>query len=208
MTTSAQKIIIATKQEIDGFKRKLAWFELRLDDLYLEIAGIIEGSHISYDKDGNVFRTSPATNKRAKFFSKQLPLLQFHGLYSLGIGMVQKSALGQNPRLKNKDSKYQVYEVDIDQFPSETLNIFAELLEQNRYDLIISESMRPPIDAHTIEVKSTRPWIIITILGHEHNLLVCPYDADFQGVTCRHFNKRYSASPPGGNMVIEAYKLD
>ncbi len=112
MTTSAQKIIIATKQEIDGFKRKLAWFELRLDDLYLEIAGIIEGSHISYHKDGNVFRTSPATNKRAKFFSKQLPLLQFHGLYSLGIGMVQKSALGQNPRLKNKDSKYQVYEVD------------------------------------------------------------------------------------------------
>ncbi len=207
-SSSAQRIIIATKQEIVSAQRKLAWFSLQKDDLYFEIAGMLEGSHTSYHKDGNLFRTSPATNKRARLVTKHFPLAQFQGWCKLGLGMVLKSSLNKNPKLKSSDRKHQVHEVDIDQFPSDTLNLVAELLEPNRRDLLDTNAMCPPADAHVIEVTTSHPWVIITILGHDHNLLICPYDGDFQGVTCRHFNKRYSANPPGGSCSFEAYKVD
>jgi len=205
------KIIIATKQEIGSSQRKLAWFHLQKDDLYFEIAGMLEGSHISYHKDGNLFRTSPGTNKRARFVRKHFPLAQFQGWYKLGLGMVLKSSLNKNPELKSADRKHQIHEVDIDQFPSDALNLVAELLEPNRVDLLNHEAMRPPPNAHVIEVTTSHPWIILTILGHDHNLLISPYDygGKSKGVRCRHLNKRYSANPPGGGICsFEAYKVD
>jgi len=202
------RITIATKQKIAGFQRKLAWFSLEGNDLYFEIAGMLEGSHTSYHRDGKLFRTSPATQKRASQFAKHLPLSQFQGWYKLGLGMVLKSSLNRNPVLKNRDRKGQVHEVDIDKFPSDTLNIVAELLEPNKFDLLSGEMMRPPTDALIIQVTTSRPWVLITVLGHDHNLLICPYDAEPKGVTFRHFNSRYSASPPGGKISYEAYELD
>ena len=203
-----QRIIIATKQKIAGFQRKLAWFSIQKDDLYFEMAGILEGSHTSYHKDGKLFRTSPATDKRARFVTRYFPLAQFHGWCNLGLGMILKSSLNKNPCLKSRDRKYQVNEFDIDQFPSDTLNVVAELLEPNRYDLLDTEEMRAPVGAHVIEVTTSHPWVIVTILGHDHNLLVCPYSGEFKGVTCRHFNTRYSANRLGVSYSFEAYKID
>lgn len=200
------RIIIATKQEIAGFKRKLAWFSFHGDDLYFEIAGMLDGSHTSYHRDGNLFRTSPATKKRARLFGMHIPLSQFQGLYKLGMGMILKPSLSNNPKIRNRDWRSQVYEVDIDQFPNDTINIVAELLESNMIDLISCDSMRPPKDSYIIEIESTRPWVIITLLGHDHNLLIVPYDGEFKGVTLRHYNTRYSASPPGRKISYEAYK--
>jgi hypothetical protein len=200
------RILIATKQEIAGFQRKLAWFSFHGDDLYFEIAGMLDGSHTSYHRDGKLFRTSPATQCRATLFGKYLPLSHFQGLYKLGMGMLLKSSRSDDPKLTNKDRKGQVYEVDIEQFPSDTLNLVAELLEPNRFDLISDETMRSPMDALIIEVTTSRPWVLITLLGHDHNLLIAPYNGEFQGVTLRHFNSRYTASPPGGKISYEAYK--
>lgn len=200
------RIIVATKQEIAGFQRKLAWFSFHGHDLYFEMAGMIDGSHTSYHKDGKLFRTSPATKRRASLFGKHVPLSQFQGWYKLGMGMVLKALLSETPKLKNKDWKGQVYEVDVDQFPSDTLNLVAELLEPDRFDLISTEEMRPPTDALVIEVTASRPWVLITVLGHDHNVLIAPYDDEFKGFTVRHFNSRYTASPPGGRISYEAYK--
>jgi hypothetical protein len=208
MVFSAQKIVIATKQEILGYPRKLAWFSFHIRDIYFEMAGILEGSHSSYHKDGSIWRTSPATNKRAKFLKLHYPLYQFQGWFHLGLGMLLKSSLPHSPELKNGDKKHQIYFVDIDKFPSEALNLVVDLLEPNRQELFQAGDMQPPVDAQVIKVTSSNPWLFVTILGHDHNLLISPYDGDFKGVTCRHFNKRYTANPPGTRCALEAYKLD
>ncbi len=210
MSSSAQKIIVATKQKINSFQRKLAWFEFRNNNLYFEIAGILEGSHNSYHKDGNIFRTRPATNNKPKPIKAHLPLEQFKGWYPLGPGMILKSSLNSSPKLKNRDSKHLVYEIDINQFPSEALNLVVDILEPNRDDLLACDTMSPPHNAHIIKITTSKPWLIITILGHDHNLLISPYDnGQSQGVTCRHINDRYSANRPGGGCVsYEAYKID
>ena len=208
MTSLSQKHIIASEQEISGYHRKLAWLALHSRDLYFEMAGVLDGSHSSYHKDGTMWRTSPATNKRAEFQKCHFPLNQFQGWFNLGLGMLLKSSLENNPKLKKKDKKYHIHFVNIDMFPSKALNIVVDLLEPNRLDLFLPRDMQPPTDAHIIEITSSNPWIFVTILGHDHNLLISPYNGDFKGVTCRHFNKRYSASLPGSRYAFEAYDLD
>jgi hypothetical protein len=208
MTSSSQKFIIATKQEISGSQRKLAWFSLQSKDLYYEIAGILEGSHSSYHKDGSMWRTSPATNKQARYIKQHYPFNQFQGWFHLDIGMLLKSSLPSNPELKNRDKKHQIHFVDIDKFPSAALNLVVDLLEPNRQELLAAGDMQPPVDAQIYEFTSSHLLIFVTILGHDHNLLISPYDGDFKGVTCRHINKRYSANPPGSLCELEAYKLD
>ncbi len=208
MRSSAQKFIVATKQEISGYQRKLAWFSLQSRDLYFEMACMLEGGHSSYHKDGSIWRTSPATNKKAKYVKKHHPLDSFHGWFHLGIGMLLKSSLSANPQLKNRDKKHQIQFIDIDIFPSEALNLVVDLLELDKQELLHAGDMQPPVDAHILEFTSNSLLIFVTILGHDHNLLINPYDGDFKGVTCRHFNRRYSANPPGSKCAFEAYKLD
>ena len=122
--------------------------------------------------------------------------------------MFLKSALPSNPELKSRDKKHQIRYIDIDKFPSEALNLVVDLLGPNRRELFEADDMRPPEDAQVIEITSSKPWLFITVLGHEHNLLISPYYGGSGGVTCRHFNKRYSANSPGSHYGYEAYKRD
>lgn len=183
----------------------MAWFSVHKSDLYYEMAGFHDGSHSSYHKDGSIWRTSPATEKKPKYIKRHYPLKHFQGWLNIGIGMLLKTALINNPELKNKDKKYCIQYVDLDSFPCDSLNLVIELLKSNHKELLQSKDMEPPRDAQVFEYWMEEISILVTILGHEHNLLVSPYDGDFKGVTCRHFNKRYTASPPGGNMEFEAY---
>lgn len=205
MGSTKNKFIVATQREVNGFQRKLAWFQIQKQDIYFEIAGVLDGSHSSYHRDGSIWRTSPATNNRAKFVKYHYPLKHFHGWLSLGMGMLLKTACSNEPVLKNKDRKHQITFVDIDSFPSIALNIFVDLVETSHKSLLECEDMQPPPDAQLIEFQSNRLTIIVTLLGHDHNLIVCPYDGEFKGVTCKHYNRRYTASPPGGKIEYEAY---
>lgn len=206
MGSSSKKFILAIKQEILENQRKLAWFSIHNRDLYFEMVGCHEGSHFSYHKDGSIWRTSPATNKKAKYVKHHYPLNRFHGWFKLGMGMLLKTSLPHAPELKAKDKKHQVQFVDIDCFPSEALNIVVDLIETNRKDLLQKDDMQPQADAQIFEFKANKLSILVTILGHEHNLIISPYYGDFKGVTCRHFNKRYTASPIGEQIAFEAYK--
>jgi hypothetical protein len=207
-SSSVPRIVIATKQSIEGAQRKLAWFSLHKNDLYFEMAGMLGGSHCSYHRDGRLFRTSPATERHANLIATHLPLPQFEGWHRLGLGMVLKSSLAINPALKDKDKKSQIHQIDIDLFPSDALNLMAELLDSAGRSLLSNPEMYPPPDAQVIEVSIPPLWVFITVLGHSHNLLISPYDGEFRGVVCRHLNKRYSANPPGRSCYLEAYRLD
>lgn len=206
MGSSSKKIIIATEQVISGCKRKLAWFKIHKRDLYFEMAAIMDGSHSSYHKDGSIWRTSPATNKKPKLVKRHYPLNNLRGWFPLGIGMLLKTSLPNNPKLKDSDKKHDLKLVDIDLFPSDSLNIVVDIVDISQKNILNTLDMLPPKDALLLEFTANTYIINVTLLGHDHNLLVCPYDVEFKGVTCRHFNKRYSASPPGGVVEFEAYK--
>lgn len=163
------------------------------------------GSHISYHRDGKIFRTSPATNGHAKYLRKYLPLDDFRELYQLGISMVMKNELLKNPCLKERDRKraLTLQEIDLGAYPSETINIVVEFLEPSKRELITSEDIVPPPDAAILMIDSIQPWIVLTVLGHEHNLLIKPTE---NGFSVLHFNTRYSANLTGIKYRFEAYE--
>ena len=70
---------LVTREEIEGAKRKLAWFAKTSRGLYFEVGGFFRGSHTSYHVDGNVFRTNPATQGQPRFQGTYLPLEEFRG---------------------------------------------------------------------------------------------------------------------------------
>lgn len=193
-----------TKEEYDGCQRQLAWFAKHQKGLYYEILTFFVGSHISYHRDGRIFRTSPATSCYPNRIRKYLPLEEFEGLYQLGLGMAWKSELMKNPCLKARarNKALALHEVDLEVYPSEIINIIVEFLEPNKKELIMSPDIAPPPDATMVVIDSIKPWILLTILGHEHNLLIKPRE---DGFVARHFNNRYSANLPGVEYKFEAY---
>ena len=161
---------------------------------------------MSYHRDGKIFRTSPATIYQAKkeYLGKYLPLDNFKGWYQLGTSMIAKSELLKNPCLKERDRKkaLTLQEVDLKAYPSEIINIVVEFLEPSKRELLTSEDVAPPPDATMLVIDSIQPWIVLTILGHEHNLLIKPSE---DGFTVSHFNTRYSTNLPGVQYKYEAY---
>ena len=205
--SATKKLVLSTKQEVDGAQRKLGWFKRSSTDLYFEYGSIFFGSHTSYHKDGNIFRTSAATDNRASIIKKHIPLANFHGWFQLGISMIRKSSLGRQPCLKGKDQRggNKTYLIDLEKFPSGTLNIVAELIEPAEEPLLKLQTLQPPPDAETRVFKHFKPWVVLTILGHDHNLLIRPAE---NGVSVEHYNSRFSASLLGQQYQYEAYKLD
>ncbi|MEA1946313.1 MAG: hypothetical protein U9N83_03300 [Thermodesulfobacteriota bacterium] len=120
--------------------------------------------------------------------------------------MIRKEALSKSPELKERDQKDKIslHEIDIDAYPSDTLNLFIELLQPNKQELIHGASLDPPHDADVIIFDTFDPWIVATILGHDHNLLIRP---KHDGVILSHFNDRYTANKPGQTYFLEAYKM-
>lgn len=203
----SSRVIFATQKKYSGCQKKLAWFSKHGNDLYFDVGGFFMGSHTSYHRDGNIFRTSPATKNQPRFIGNHLPLKNFEGWYQLGATMVQKSALSKNPNLKSRDRKSQTIlkELDLGQFPSNTINLVVELLHPTFQDVLNSESIRPPSDAVLVVVDDITPWIILTILGHDHNLLIKPKKKAFE---VSHFNSRYSLNKLGQKYYFEAYQPD
>lgn len=201
------RLIISTRQKIDGVRRKLGWFSRTATDLYFEVGGIFLGSHTSYHKDGNIFRTSPATGNRPSLEKRHLPLADFHGFHQLGLSMLRKSALSTEPPVKSRDQKghSHLQEINLDAFPSEALNFVVELIEPDCEELLHLPELQPPPDAHVVVLRTFQPWVIFTTLGHDHNLLVRPAPAGF---IASHFNSRFSANRPGQQYRYEAYKND
>ena len=106
------------------------------------------GSHKSYHRDGNIFRTSPGTEGQPKLLGDHIPLADFRGWYQLGIGMITRNQISSNPCVKARDRKSEnvLTEVSLESYPSETINIVAELLEAEERELLGVQSLAPPLN--------------------------------------------------------------
>lgn len=194
-----------TKREYRGCQRKLAWFKRYKNGVYFDVFGFFMGTHTSYHQDGRIFRTSPAFNYKAEKVGKYLPLDDFKGWRQMGTSMILKSELPKSPCLKKHDLKkaLTLHETDLESYPSEVINIVVEFLEPDKRELMASEDVAPPPDATILVIESVQPWIILTILGHNHNLLIGPKE---DGFIVHHFNTRYSTNLPGVQYGFEAYQ--
>jgi hypothetical protein len=199
-----KKVWLVTKDEYYGYKRKLGYIQRNTngsyDDLYYDFT-MVNGSHDSYHRDGSEWRTHPVTKQKRRI-KESTPLKFFDGLYCLGINLFHKWTVATLPSLKSKNIRNDIiYEVDIESFPSKNINIYVEILSDNiDIDLLfVNKNTCPPNDAETITIKDFKPWVIVTILGH--NNLITDY-AD-NGVQVNHFNDRFSMNRNGKQYEIE-----
>jgi len=195
-----RKIYIVTKDKYAGRKRTLGFFRFQNEDLYYDF-GSLKGSHNSYHRDGSEWRTSLATGERAKRQGSHVPLRNLTGLHQLGVVMFSKDLIPKLPSVKDKYYRELFYEVDLDALPSNQFNVVIEIMEPY-FDLTSNMQMAYPPDAIVKEFKETKPWLLLTVLGHEHNLLV---SATNKHTKVTHFNNRFSANESGKSYSSELY---
>lgn len=195
---------LSTREEVAGAKRKLAWFALKGRGLYFEVGSPVFGSHTSYHVDGNVFRTSPATQGRPRFQGRQLPLNDFRGWHQFGIAMVTKTRIAQNPALKGRDQRpgNLVAEVPVAELPADTLNVVVELVHRESLLLVARSGLTAPPGALGYSFSLGELVVVLTVLGRPEELLVQPLP---DGFSVRHFNSRFSANAEGVVYTWEAY---
>jgi len=148
-----------------------------------------------------MWRTSPVLGKEK--IGHFLPLDAFKGWYQIGTNMIQKRLLEKNPCLsKTKCNKaLAVREVDMEAFPSETINLVIELIESDWLESI-PDSLKPPPGAELLIFRSIVPNVVLTVLGHHNNLLIRPAEDGFH---VSHYNNRYSANLKGLKYKYEVY---
>ena len=190
---SKKKIYISTQNKFEGYKRQLAWFSRHESDLYFDVAGFFQGSHTSYHKDGNIFRTNTGLSPKAVFVDRKVPLSDFNSWHQFGTTMLLKETVPGLPIIEERHHKKatKIEEINLDCFPSETINIVVEIIDPKLISYINYEHLAPPSEGNTIKIKDIQPFIILTMLGHESNLLIKPNQTGF---TVSHFNSRFSAN--------------
>jgi hypothetical protein len=198
------RMIVATQEDYGGSQRKVAWFEYRPNGLYFDVGGFLLGTHTSYHRDGNVFRTSPATANKPKFQGNHVELENFRGWYQFGVAMIAKEKVETNPPLKARDRKKaaQIIGLVMDDYPSETINIVTELISPDFKQYLDRAEVAPPPEAATEVLEFGDFSLVLTVLGHDTNLLVRP---DKDGFTVSHFNSRFSTNQEGVTYSYEAW---
>lgn len=199
------RAVIATHESLGGLQRKLAWFARHGKGLYFDIGASFCGSHTSYHMEGNMFRTSPATGFRARFQGKYVPLNLFRGCHQLGLGMVNKEQVAENPPLKDKDRQPRniLETISLNELSVGSINLVVELLHRDMRKFLDKPEVQPPEHAVLKCLELDDLVIVVTVLGHDRNLLLRPTTNGFQAM---HYNNRYSASRPGVTYNFEAYR--
>ena len=197
------RMIVATQEGYGGSQRKIAWFEYRTNGLYFDVGGSLLGTHTSYHRDGNIFRTSPATANKPKFQGTHVELDNFRGWYQLGVAMIAKEKVETNPPLKASDRKKaaRIIELVMGDYPSKTINIVTELISPDFKQFLNRTEVAAPPEAATEVLEFGNFSLILTVLGHDSNLLV---RADKDSFYVSHFNSRFSANQKGVNYSWEA----
>jgi hypothetical protein len=198
------RMIVTTQESYGGFQRKIAWFNYRRNGLYFDVGGFLLGTHTSYHRDGNIFRTSPSTANKSRFQGRHVKLDNFRGWYQLGVTMIAKERVEKHPSLKASDRKKaaRIIELVMDDYPSETINIVIEMISPDFKQFLNQPELATPTEATTEVLEFGNFSIILTVLGHDSNLLV---RADKDNFYVSHFNSRFSANQEGVNYSWEAY---
>ena len=196
-----QKLYIITKDKYSGHKRIIGFFRFQNNDLYYDF-GSLKGSHNSYHKDGSQWRTSLATYEKPTKEGEHFPLSDFSGLFNLGTACISKNIIPKLSKVKAKHLNCTSIEIDLNAFPSENINIVAELIEPNYVIPLPEKEQCTPPDALTHTYKESKPWLNLTILGHEHNLLAIPNETS---TVVNHYNERFTLNKEGHNYSSENY---
>ena len=140
---------------------------------------------------------------KTRRIGKSLPLNEFSTWYQFGTTMFLKESITGYPCLKDRNIRkaLKIIEVNLDNFPSKVLNIVVEIINPNNIDLLKLENLSPPTDAKTYVIDEVQPSIVITILGHDHNLLIKPQIGSF---IVSHYNSRFSTNRKG---VVFTYEV-
>ena len=111
-----------------------------------------------------------------------LPLSEFVGWNQLGIAMVQKGGLPQNPGLKGRDSRKGniIAEVPVSSFSSSTLNIVIELVHHKQLRLLDDLGLGPPGSAIQFSLPLGNIKAVLTVLGEDSDLLVTISNSGFK----------------------------
>jgi hypothetical protein len=195
---------IATSEELEGCQRKIAWFNYTSKGIYFETGRFFMGSHTSYHVDGNVFRTSPATQDRPRFQGRYLPIADFSGWYQAGVSMIERNAIIDNSCLKSRDRKQGnlIWFVSLKQIQSNVFNIVVEFVESKERAWLDNPEVAPPSGAIFEAFEFNRVMAIVTLLVREDELLVRPLNDGFKVF---HHNTRFSLNQKGVQYSYEAY---
>lgn len=187
--------------------RKLAWFSRQRMGLYFGVGAPLLGAHTSYHRDGNVFRTSQATQMRPRFSGRQLSLEQFRGWEQFGVAMLLRERVSSLPPVRSRDRRTGniVCDVPVEAFSSDTLNIVLELVDESSLPLLQTPELQPPVGALVRTMDLGGVTAVLTVLGEDSDLLV---RAQPNGFTVSHRNARYTANAAGVTYTWEAYRLD
>ncbi len=122
-----KRVFLVTKNRYDGHQRQLAWFVRHPKDLYFDVIMDYMNSHVSYHKNGNIWRTAPSPIGLKKI-GKYFPLNEFREMFQVGTCMILKSRLKSNPPLKETHRKkaLAIQEVDLKVYPNDIINIVVE----------------------------------------------------------------------------------
>jgi hypothetical protein len=186
--------------------KKFGWFKQIGHHLYFDFGGLFMGTHTSYHQDGNVFRTSPATRNKPVLQDRHLRLKDFSGWYQLGMAAISKDLLDTNPALRPRDiRKDRLYEIDVDAFPANCLNLVVELISEDFWPHLRHPDIQAPQNALEIILPFGRMSVVITVLGHDENLVLTADETVFH---VKHFNSRFSSSQEGVQYSVEAYSKE
>jgi hypothetical protein len=146
------RVYLVSKDLHGKFQRKIAWFNRLENGLYFDFTFLSTGQHISFHKDGTIWRTSLVSGLKPEKTGYSLPLDDRSVWTQLGISAFRKEVLSSFPILKPSDiRKYQIYEIDFAQFPSDVLNFVVECVHPSMIDNIFME-FAPPDDAQVITI--------------------------------------------------------
>jgi len=118
--------------------------------------------------------------------------------------MVTKQQIQTNSCVKGRDKKRGNIqcEISLKSFQSDILNLVIEFIEPSKNEWLLNANIAPPPNSKIKILKFDDIWVIVTIIGNEDELLVCPLDDGFQ---VSHYNSRYSANRKDVQYQFEAY---
>lgn len=186
--------------------KKFGWFKRIGDHLYFDFGGLFMGTHTSYHQDGNVFRTSPVTKHKPVLQDRHLRLKDFSGWYQLGVAAISKDLLATNPPLKPRDARKDfLHNINIGTLPASYINLVVELISEDFWPALRDPEVEAPKDAVEIIIPLGRLSVIVTVLGHDDNLILT---ADERVLFLKHINSRFSTNQQGVEYSVEAYSKD
>ena len=87
-------------------------------------------------------------------------------------------------------------------FSASTINIVTELVHRDHRSLLNGLGLEPPTRAIQSSLPLGHLEAVLTVIGHESDLLVLPIS---DGFMVRHFNDRFTANAKDVEYTFEAY---